>query len=471
MISGLYGVLSPAEIEQIHRSALQVLHRVGVRVESKDMLDILDRAGAQVNLADQRARFAPATVESFISASDRYDWGQHRPRFNSFVGIYQSRYLSPDTDCLEEFCETTLRDYVRLGQSLGAGGFELLGLPFVPEGIPPAYIPLADKIYAWRYGIGASGTVRFAGLCPYLIEIYARYAQEVGRPLAEVWSAYGHLISPLRLARGECEQLLYFRSRGLRMHIGHMLSLGASTPVTIAGAAVLKLAEAIFLSILHRALWGGSSLRIGGFGVVMDMRGLRSMGGRPEIGAISAVLGQVARFYGVRSGGGGGLTDAKRPSVQAGMQKAMNAVAAVHSCGGGGLNAGLLSLDEVCSPEQMVYDMELVSAVRHMLRPVEVSDETCAVEDIVSVGPGGNFVGSDLTANRFRAELWEPAVWDRESLQEWLARGGSDERRRVKDRIREVLASPAPESRLSDDCERDVRAIIARAVAADAATS
>lgn len=471
MTLGLYGVLNRAEVEHIHRSALQVLHRVGVWVESRDMLETLDAAGAEVDPVGQRARFAPATVESFISASDQYDWSQHRPRFNSFVGIYQSRYLDPETDQLEEFRETTLRDYVRLAQALGAGGFELLGLPFEPEGIPPGYIPLADKIYAWRYGIGASGTVRFTGLCPYLVEIYARYAQEVGKPLAEVWSAYGHLISPLRLARGECEQLLYFRSRGLRMHIGHMLSLGASAPVTLAGAVVLKLAETLFLSILHRALWGGSTLRIGGFGVVMDMRGLRSMGGRPEIGSISAILGQVARFYGVRSGGGGGLTDAKRPSVQAGMQKAMNAVAAVHSCGSGGLNAGLLSLDEVCSPEQMVYDMELVSAVRHMLRPVEVSDETCAVEDIVAVGPGGNFVGSDLTAKRFRAELWEPQVWDRESLQEWLAHGARDERRRVKDRIREVLAGPAPESGLSEDCERDVRAIIARAIAADAATS
>ena len=102
---------------------------------------------------------------------------------------------------------------------------------------------------------------------------------------------------------------------------------------------------------------------------------------------------------------------------------------------------------------------------------MEVSDETCAVEDIVAVGPGGNFVGSDLTAKRFRAELWEPQVWDRESLQEWLAHGARDERRRVKDRIREVLAGPAPESGLSEDCERDVRAIIARAIAADAATS
>ena len=204
MISGLYGVLTRAEVEQIHRSALQVLHRVGVRVESPDLLTMLADVGAQVDLGEERARFAPASMEAFISASDRYDWGQHRPRFGSFTGIYQSRYLDPGTDRLEEFCEASLRDYVRLGQSLGVGGFELLGLPFVPEGIPPSYIPLADKIYAWRYGIGASGTVRFTGLCPYLIEIYARYAQEVGKPLAEVWSAYGHLISPLRLARGEC---------------------------------------------------------------------------------------------------------------------------------------------------------------------------------------------------------------------------------------------------------------------------
>ena len=312
-------------------------------------------------------------------------------------------------------------------------------------------------------------TVQFTGLCPYLEEIYARYAEETGRRLDDVFGATGFLLSPLRLARSECEQVLYFRSRGLRMGIGHMPSLGLSTPVTVAGAAVQKLAESLFLSILRRALWGGRDLSVGGFGVVGEMRNARSMGGRPERSTVEIVVGQVARWYGVRSGAGGGLSDAKEPSPEAGMQKALASVIAVSACGSASLDAGLLSLDEINSPEQMVHDAELTGALQRLLRPVEVTSETLAVEDIATAGPGGNFVGSALTAQRFRQELWQPRVWDWQALPEWLTSGAHSDRRRAKILIQEILSSPEPEPGISGELEHDLRAIIARAVAANAA--
>ncbi len=466
----LYGILSRAEVEEIHRSALRVLAEVGVKVESRELLSLLAEYGADVEFEAQAARFSPAWVEQFIADSDTYHWDSHRPSFSCFAGIYACLYLDPESDECEPFTEQTLADYIRLGNALPEiRSVDLLGMPFTPEGMPPEYMPLAEKLYAWKHGASPSGTVQFAGLCPYLEEMYARRAEETGQPLEHVFNAVGYLVSPLRLARGECEQLLYFRSRGLRMHIGHMLSMGASAPATVAGAAVISLAESLFLAILHRMLRGGRSLGIGGFGVILDMRSAHSMGGRPERAAIGAVLGQVARLYGVRSGAAGGLTDAKTPSVQAGAQKAMISMAGVCSCGSAAMDVGLLSLDEICSPEQMVYDVELASAIQHMLRPVEVTPEACALDDIRSVGPGGNFVGSDMTAKRFRREFWEPHVWDRQSLQDWRAAGAVGERERAKDRIRSILAAAPPEPGVSEECERDLRGIIARAVAAEAA--
>jgi trimethylamine--corrinoid protein Co-methyltransferase len=200
----------------------------------------------------------------------------------------------------------------------------------------------------------------------------------------------------------------------------------------------------------------------------MDMRSAHSMGGRPERAAVSAVLGQVARFYGVASGGGGGLSDAKVASSEAGMQKAMITLAGALSSGSASMDVGLLSLDEICSPEQMIYDVELARAIEHLLRPVETSPEACAVEDIESAGPGGNFLGSDLTALRFREELWEPLVWDRQSLQDWRAAGSRTERDRAKEHIRTILSRPPEEPGIGEECERELRSVIDRAVVAGA---
>lgn len=465
-----YTLLTQAQVEQIHRSALRVLHEVGVQVESDPMLALLADFGGQVDRNLQRVRFAPPWVERFIQDSLKYDWSAHVPALSCWAGIYASSYLNPDTDELEPFTESTFRDYARLARHLkGVGGATNLGMPFVPDDIPAPYGPLSEKLFGWKHGAEPSGTVQFAGLCPFLVDICARRADDLGQPLANVFRATGYLVSPLRLSRTECEQVLYFRSRGLRMGVGHLLSLGGSAPITIAGAAVLNLAESLFLNILRRALWGDLSLSISGATMVMDLRGMVSLYGRPEQAMVSTVLGQVARWYGASSWGHGGVSDAREPSAQAGMQKALSAVAGLLSCGGSGLDAGLLGVDAICSPEQMVYDAELATCVGRMLRDIEVSEKTCAVEEIKEVGPGGTFMGTDLTAERFRQEVWEPRVWVKDSLQDWLRAGAPSDRARAKQIIRDLLTAQDDYRGLSEECERDLRATIAQAVAADAA--
>jgi len=465
-----YGILSQSQIESLHAAALRVLEETGVQVESDQLLGLLADFGGRVDRAAQRVRFAASHVERFLQESERYDWSQHQPRFYCGVGIYGCSYLNPETDELEPFTEAAFRDYIRVGNALAEiDSVSVLGLPFGVAGAPPAYAALTEKLYGWKYGAYPSGTVQLTDLCPYLEEIYARRAEELGCPLADVFHAVGYLISPLRLARSECEQLLYFRSRGLRMSIGNLLSLGASAPITLAGAVVLALSESFFLGMLQRALWDDRSFGVGGNVMVMDMRTTTSMYGRPEQLVMNAMLGQVARWYGVAGGGSAGLADAREPSVQAGAQKALGAVAGIHSCGASSIDAGLLSTDGICSPEQLIYDNELAAAVRQFLRPVEVNEETLAVAEIAEVGPGGLFLGTDLTARRFRTEVWQPEFWAGGSTQMWQAAGAVSDRTRAKQRIREILSEPPAENGLSEDCEQELRAIIRRAVAARAA--
>ena len=471
MVGSFYSPLSQAQVEQIHRSALQVLDQAGVWVESAPMLALLAQFGGRVNLSESRVRFKSAWVEQFIQDSEKYDWSAHQPflRANAFFAGYDF-YLNPDTDRLEPFTERTFTDYIRLARGLSnLDVTSSLGIPFIPDGIPADYGPLSERLFDWKYGAQAEGTVEITGLCPYLEEMYARRAEETREPLGEIFRAVGFLVSPLRLPSSVCEQLLYFHSRGLPMGVSHLRSLGGTAPITVAGASVLNLSECLFLNILSRALWGGRALSINGSTMVLDLTTTAAMYGRPEQVAVSSIMGQMARFYGAQSGGHGGLSDSTEPSVQAGMQKALSAMAGVLSCGGAPIIAGLLGVDTVCSPEQLVYDAELAGAMRSVIQPVEVSPESCAVDDIMATGPGGNFLGSDLTVARFRTEVWQPDLWTRESLPQWLRSGAHSDRERAKQRIREILAQTSAEPLMSEECERDLRAIISRAVAARAA--
>ncbi len=48
--------------------------------------------------------------------------------------------------------------------------------------------------------------------------------------------------------------------------------------------------------------------------------------------------------------------------------------------GSGNIQSGLLSIDEVFSPIQMILVDELVGALRHVIRGFEINDNTLAVK-------------------------------------------------------------------------------------------
>src|SRR5262245_63027826 len=54
------------------------------------------------------------------------------------------------------------------------------------------------------------------------------------------------------------------------------------------------------------------------------------------------------------------------------------------------------------SYEKMVLDAELLGMVEAFLDPVEVSDDTLALEAIAEVGPGGHFFGVGHTQERYK---------------------------------------------------------------------
>ncbi|HIE09876.1 MAG TPA: hypothetical protein EYP65_08520, partial [Armatimonadetes bacterium] len=73
-----------------------------------------------------------------------------------------------------------------------------------------------------------------------------------------------------------------------------------------------------------------------------------------------------------------------------GSRKRLNTIPSLPACGKAGINCGLLSVDEVHSPVQVVIDLEIVSALRRFVKGFEISDDTLAVEVIKRVGPEGH---------------------------------------------------------------------------------
>lgn len=453
-------VLTDEEIDRLHGAMVRILSRTGLAVESEDMRRSLAADGAQVDRASGRVRYAESTIEGFLGEAEKVDRDQWQPRLGTGVGIYQGWYLDPVTGRLGEFTPGTLSGYVKLAQRLeGIGPVHLQNLPTAAARRTE---PLELRLFAWQHGANDCGSIQLLELCPFLLEMQQIRAESLGVPLAESFRGQAYLVSPLRVPAAEAAQVMWFREHGLRVHLGNMVTAGGTGPVTLAGAVALNLAECVAIGLIHRALFGERRWAVAGSITPLDMRTLLQAYGRPEMALAGLANLQLARHYRVPGHVHAGLTDAKRPTHEAAAQKLLTAWPCILA-GGARIEPGLLSIDEVFSPIQMILDAELVSAIQRVLRGFAVDEETLAVDLIDAVGPGGLFTDREHTVRHFRREQWEPRIWSRHLVQGWLTGDCKVDTERALDRWHAIMASPDLEPQMTPEVEQRLWEIIGRA--------
>ncbi len=456
--AGTYAVLSDDEVRCVHTNVLRILETVGMEIQNHGLLRPLADAGLPVDFAGNRVRFPRDYVEGFIRAAEPYDWDHHRPWVRASAGIYHSQYQHPESAVLEPWTEETVAFYIGLARSLPhIGSATLLGsrIPVEPE-----LDALYERYYCWKHGAREGGSINVNETCPYLYELYQVRADMLGVPVQEVFRATVYLVPALRLGKNEAYQVAYFRDRGLRVSIGDMFAMGATSPVTLAGSVTLNLAEQIALRILDHVWFGMKSFHIGGSISVMDLKTMIYPYGRPEMAMANLMTAQMARFYSARFFGHAALSDAKVPSAESGFQKALTALPTLMACGGLSIDAGLLSIDEICSPVQLVLDAEFASALSHLARSYDVTEESIGFDTIAAAGPGGQYLDSDHTIAYMRDEHWEPSIWSREMTSTWVESGHRTDADRAKEVVRKFRKDWNGESELPGDHERAITEVI-----------
>jgi trimethylamine--corrinoid protein Co-methyltransferase len=457
-------VLDDAEIEAVVNGACRMLEKTGVRVENPDILRRLAEFGAQVDGQTMRARFSRSLLDTVLAGAARVDWEDRPVRFSAAAEIYQGYYLDPRDDGFKPWTMQRLLEYVQVARALPhVESVSMLGCPLLET--PVLLQPLYEKLYAWKYGIGGGQSIWETRLCPFILDMWQVYADATGTPVADIFNGTVYLISPLKFGSVEAEQFMFFVRAGLRPRVGALGSLGGTTPVTLAGALALHLAEQLFINILERAFFdGAATLHLGNSLAVLDMATGAFQYGRPESTLLSVAAAQVARHLGAAFSAHGGLSDAKVPGNEAGMQKVSSAIFNALSYGHGHLVAGLLGVDEICSPVQLILDDHVTGALKRVAAGLAVDETAVALDLVDEVGPGGSFLATEHTARNFRGSMWLPRLWSREMYSVWNTSGRKNDVDRAKERFFQIITEGKPlETFISEETEHRLLAIIRRA--------
>jgi len=233
---------------------------------------------------------------------------------------------------------------------------------------------------------------------------------------------------------------------GLTVDLAVPPQSGATAPATLAGTLVQAVAETLACVAIVNLINPGCAICFAAWPFITDLRTGSFTGGGGEQALIGVAAVQMGHFYGLPTSVGAGMTDAKLPDAQYGLEKALTFALAAHAganrvCEFGGMLGSLMG----CSFESMVIDDEAGGMILRTLRGIEVSDETPAVDVIhqCAIDPG-HFLGNPHTLSYMGNEYIYPRLMDRERTDTWENSGKTDLLERAKVKSDAILNSHFP---------------------------
>lgn len=465
-------LLTTRQVERIHAASLTILERTGVQIPHADMLARFADRGADVDHERQRVRLSPELVMALVGAAGRrYTlYGRDTSRTAAFgQGARNYNAVAGEASWVDEpggrrrF--TTMDDVAAATRCADAlGHITIAGAMADPQDVPAA----------WRCVAVAAAMVRNTtkpitfwfhdrASARHLVDMaIAVRGDECRAARYPLFYPFLEPISPLRFPHDGID-LLYETARiNLPVPVGPMAQMGLSSPGTIGGTLAQQNAEVLAGICVTQLVRDGMPVCYGGICHAFDMRTTQMVFGGPEQALFGVAMTQMGKRYGLPVYINVGLTDAKRPDAQAGLEAgvtlALGASAGADIFG----HMGISGVDQASSLDMLVLQNEIIGYVESMLRPVELDDETLGLDVIDGVGPGGSFVDQVHTAMHIRDHLWVPALLDRAYYQAWHDGGARCMEERCRSRAKEILGTHAVEP-VPAELDRALTEIVAAA--------
>jgi trimethylamine--corrinoid protein Co-methyltransferase len=463
-----YHLLTPEQIQSIHTATLELLETVGVDVHHDEARHLLADAGCRLS-GDHRVKIPNWLVEDAIqSAPSRitiYD------RLGNIAMRLEGRriHYGLGTDLIRtydlqtgELRPSRLKDVaVAAHISDYLKHIDFIGSYALPGDSPPNLIYL-DSFKTELENSSKPIFYTAAGL-EDISYINAMAAAAVGGDAVlrekPIHIHYSEPLSPLTHSFGAVQKLLYCADHGIPVNYTPGMMSGASVPVTLAGAITVGNAEALSGLVMHQLRSKGAPI-ISGFGTsTMDMRTSTCIYGCPEYRLALSACADLYHHYGLPMWGTAGVSDAHCLDQQAGMEWAISIM--VDAMHGANLihDIGYLGQGLIGHPAGLVMCDEIISYVKRFVRGFELDDVHIGLDTIRQVGPGGDFLTTEQTMEKFKTEHWLPDRCNRDNLDTWLAKGRKDWAETCTAKAREILNThtPAPLSVAAADTIADIR--------------
>lgn len=471
MEGGTYRPLSDADILSIHNAALEALETIGLADAPPSGVDYLTKAGAILG-DDGRLRFPRAVVEDALAKAAKsitlhgrdpkhdLDLNGNRVHYGT-AGAAVSMVDAQGRNYRDSTVQD-LHDAARIAQQLD--NIHFLQRPMVCRDIPDNCEMDYNSVYATVSGTTKHIGVSFTepGFVKPAIEMLHMIAggEDKWRERPFVSNSNCFVVPPMKFATESCQVMEEVIRAGMPVLLLSAGMAGATAPSTVAGAIVQATAETLAGLVYVNAIKPGHPAIMGTWPFGLDLRTGAMSVGSGEQALLTSGCAQMHHFYGLPGGAAAGASDSKLPDMQAGWEQMCSNVTAglagvnmVYEAAG--MHASLLGF---CF-ESLILGDDLIGQAQRVVRGIEVTDETLALDQIAAVcldGPG-HYLGTPQTLSRMQADYVYPELGDRTSPKEWAENDKPDLIAKATAR-KEAILSEQSQAALDPFLDAEIRA-------------
>lgn len=415
-----YHILKDTDIERLGEGLFDVLEKVGVLCQNKEILQAMGRLGARIDPAAERAliprdvsRRVLETIREETAARPEPEPVAFRkpspPTLGTQIAQFYFDYANGDrrSGNTKDFVSllklgTALHPEVPVGHALLLTDVPAETEPLEAALLMAEYAPRSTGAFAWRVD-------------------QVDYLREMGDVLGVTdWFSWGAICfaHPLRFDRDVADKFARRVREGASTGLTAMPVAGVTTPVTVPGFIAVAGAEIFATWLAARALnpevplggsiWGGS----------MDMKTGEVSYSSFDAMHYSFSLAEFLRKWCGKAlhVGGGEYSDAKHPGYYAAYEKAYKAMTIAAFTGQHpDIGQGMLEEGKTLSPVQLLLERDLTSGLSFYGRTVDVTPDAFRMDEIQDVGFGidQSYMTTETTLREYRRHLWCPAWMDR----------------------------------------------------------
>lgn len=468
-------MLTEMQIKKIHSASLRILEETGVVFHEPEAVELLHGAGAKVE-GKNRVRIPPYLVEEAIrSAPKRVTiWSRDGKRAMDLEG--QNAYFGTGSDTpntVDPYTGEKRKPVKRDIEKISLLCDYLANIDFVMCMGIASDVPTqtTDRHHFEAMVTNTAKPLIFTawsleGLKDiYEICLAVAGSEDAFRQKPFVMN-YSEVTSPLQHTKEAAQKMLFCAEKDIPIVYNTGGYMGSIIPVTVIGTLALTNAENLSGLVVHQLKRKGARIIGGGAKSPMDMRfGLGAYGG-PEAYLLEAVQAELWGYYGIPIFGKGGCSDSKVFDQQV----AIEATQGLLLAGLSGVNlihdVGYMESGLTSSCDSIVMCNEIIGMVKRVIRSVEVTDETLAVDVVAEVGPGGHFLSHEHTLKHFKKEIWLPELLNRKNYEGWINDGGKTLKEVVNEKTRWILENHRPKE-LPESVRNKIRTIVGKADASN----